>query len=142
MSAVAGVRPPTILIVEDEKLIRRFVRVSLEDEGCRVCEAETSAQGLVEAGAQRPDVIVLDLGLPDGNGVDFIAALRGWSDVPITPVRRSASGGAIDIKKLIASLPADIVVSLRAANNAVPTQTGFREYAKRALQATKRHFDQ
>lgn len=83
MSAVAGVRPPTILIVEDEKLIRRFVRVSLEDEGCRVCEAETSAQGLVEAGAQRPDVIVLDLGLPDGNGVDFIAALRGWSDVPI-----------------------------------------------------------
>lgn len=59
-----------------------------------------------------------------------------------TPVRRSASGGAIDIKKLIASLPADIVVSLRAANNAVPTQTGFREYAKRALQATKRHFDQ
>jgi len=74
---------PGVLIVEDEKLIRRFVRTSLEEEGCRVFEAGTCADGLIEAGAQKPDLIVLDLGLPDGNGVDFIRDLRAWSDVPV-----------------------------------------------------------
>ncbi len=74
---------PAVLIVEDEKLIRRFVRASLEEEGCRVYEAGTCADGLLEAGANKPDLIVLDLGLPDGNGVDFIRDLRAWSDVPI-----------------------------------------------------------
>ena len=72
-----------VLIVEDEKLIRRFVRATLEEEGCRVVEAATCAQGLLEAGTQKPDLVVLDLGLPDGNGVDFIGQLRAWSDVPI-----------------------------------------------------------
>ena len=74
---------PAVLIVEDEKLIRRFVRTSLEEEGCRVFEAGTCADGLLEAGTHKPDLIVLDLGLPDGNGVDFIRDLRAWSDVPI-----------------------------------------------------------
>jgi len=74
---------PVVLIVEDEKQIRRFVRTALEEEGCRVFEAETSAKGLLEAGSHRPDLVMLDLGLPDGNGVDFIRDLRGWSDVPI-----------------------------------------------------------
>jgi two-component system KDP operon response regulator KdpE len=76
-------RAPTVIIVEDEKLIRRFVRAALEEEGCRVFEAATSAQGLIESGQQKPDLVVLDLGLPDGNGIDFIRHLRGWSDVPI-----------------------------------------------------------
>ncbi len=74
---------PAVLIIEDEKLIRRFVRASLEEEGCRVYEAGSCADGLLEAGANKPDLIVLDLGLPDGNGVDFIRDLRAWSDVPI-----------------------------------------------------------
>ncbi|MFT3848031.1 MAG: two-component system response regulator KdpE [Propionivibrio sp.] len=74
---------PAVLIVEDEKLIRRFVRTALEEEGCRVFEAGSCADGLLEAGTQRPGLIVLDLGLPDGNGVDFIRDLRAWSDVPI-----------------------------------------------------------
>ena len=74
---------PAVLVVEDEKQIRRFVRASLEEEGCRVFEAGTLAGGLVEAGERKPDLIMLDLGLPDGNGVDFIRDLRGWSDVPI-----------------------------------------------------------
>ena len=74
---------PAVLVVEDEKQIRRFVRTSLEEEGCRVFEAGTLAGGLVEAGERKPDLIMLDLGLPDGNGVDFIRDLRGWSDVPI-----------------------------------------------------------
>ncbi len=74
---------PSVLIIEDEKLIRRFVRTSLEEEGCRVFEAGTCADGLLEAGTHKPDLIVLDLGLPDGNGVDFIRDLRAWSDVAI-----------------------------------------------------------
>jgi len=72
-----------VLIVEDEKQIRRFVRAALEEEGCCVFEAATSARGLIESGAQKPDLVVLDLGLPDGNGIDFIRHLRAWSDVPI-----------------------------------------------------------
>ena len=83
MSELLNRRPPVVLIVEDEKLIRRFVRSALEDEDCRVVEAATSAQGLLEAAASKPDLVILDLGLPDGNGIDFIGDLRGWSDVPI-----------------------------------------------------------
>ena len=83
MSGLLKPKPPVVLIVEDEKLIRRFVRSALEDEGCRVVEAATSAQGLLEAAANKPDLVILDLGLPDGNGIDFIGDLRGWSDVPI-----------------------------------------------------------
>ena len=74
---------PRILVVEDEKLIRRFVRAAVEEEGCQVVEAETLARGLVDAGTTKPDLLVLDLGLPDGNGIDLIRDLRGWSDVPV-----------------------------------------------------------
>jgi len=72
-----------VLVIEDEKQIRRFVRTTLEAEGCRVFEAETLAGGLLESGKQKPDLVVLDLGLPDGNGIDFIRHLRAWSDVPV-----------------------------------------------------------
>jgi len=75
--------PAKVLIVEDEKQIRRFVRVAVEEEGCQVTEAETMAEGLIEAGTRQPDLLILDLGLPDGNGIDLIHDLRGWSDVPI-----------------------------------------------------------
>ena len=72
-----------VLIIEDERQIRRFVRVALEEEGCQVIEAGTMAEGLALTGAERPDLIVLDLGLPDGNGVDLIRDVRGWADTPI-----------------------------------------------------------
>ena len=75
--------PPTALLVEDERQIRRFVRTALEAEGWQVVEAETMRQGLVDAGTRQPDLVVLDLGLPDGNGIDFIRDLRGWSSVPV-----------------------------------------------------------
>lgn len=74
---------PVVVVVEDEKQIRRFVRSALEEEGCRVFEAETAAQGLIEAGTRKPALVVLDLGLPDRDGVDFIRDLRGWSAVPV-----------------------------------------------------------
>lgn len=72
-----------VLVVEDELNIRRFVRAALEEEGCTVAEADTCAQGLMEAGTRNPELVILDLGLPDGNGVDLIRDVRGWSDVPI-----------------------------------------------------------
>ena len=74
---------PSIVIIEDEPQIRRFVRTTLESEGCAVAEADTAARGLVEAGTRKPDLIILDLGLPDRDGVDVVRDLRGWSSVPI-----------------------------------------------------------
>ena len=71
------------LIVEDEADIRRFVRLTLESEGHEVFEAATLQRGLIEAGTRRPDLLVLDLGLPDGDGVQLIADLRNWSALPV-----------------------------------------------------------
>src|SRR3989344_1273630 len=75
--------PTHILIVEDEADIRRFVRQTLESEGHTVHEAATLQRGLIEAGTRRPDLVVLDLGLPDGDGVDLIRDLRTWSAMPV-----------------------------------------------------------
>ena len=75
--------PINILIVEDEKEIRRFVRTALEGEGLRVFESDTLQRGLIEAGTRKPDLIILDLGLPDGDGLDYIRDLRHWSSIPM-----------------------------------------------------------
>ncbi|OAT56891.1 DNA-binding response regulator [Obesumbacterium proteus ATCC 12841] len=75
--------PINVLIVEDEKEIRRFVRSALENEGWRVFDADTLQRGLIEAGTRKPDLIILDLGLPDGDGLDFIRDLRQWSSIPV-----------------------------------------------------------
>ncbi|MDB6002429.1 MAG: transcriptional regulator [Rhizobacter sp.] len=73
----------TAVIVEDEPLIRRFVRTSLQDNGWQVFEAGTVRQGLIEAGTRRPDLVILDLGLPDGDGLSFLADLRTWATMPV-----------------------------------------------------------
>lgn len=72
-----------VLIVEDEQAIRRFLRAALEAEGLRAWEAETLQRGLIEAATRKPDLVILDLGLPDGNGIDFIRELRQWSQIPV-----------------------------------------------------------
>jgi two-component system KDP operon response regulator KdpE len=74
---------PVAVIIEDEPQIRRFVRAALEAEGWQVHEADGLQRGLVEAGTRKPDLLVLDLGLPDGDGADLIRDVRGWSAVPI-----------------------------------------------------------
>jgi len=74
---------PVVIVIEDEPKIRRFIRMSLEAEGCQVYETDSMQRGLIEAGTRKPDMVVLDLGLPDGDGVDFIRDLRAWSDIPI-----------------------------------------------------------
>lgn len=73
----------TVLIVEDEKEIRRFVRLALEGEALKVVDADTLQRGLIEAATRKPDLVILDLGLPDGDGRDFIRNLRQWSAVPV-----------------------------------------------------------
>ena len=75
--------PPVAIIIEDEPQIRRFVRTALEAEGWQVHEADTAKKGLTETGTRKPDLLVLDLGLPDGDGLDVIRDIRGWSGVPI-----------------------------------------------------------
>jgi two-component system, OmpR family, KDP operon response regulator KdpE len=74
---------PVVILVEDERQIRRFVRTALETEGWSVHETETLRQGLIDAGTRKPDLIILDLGLPDGDGMEFLRDLRGWSNVPV-----------------------------------------------------------
>lgn len=74
---------PLILIIEDEAPIRRFLRASLPLHNYRWVEAATAAEGLHQAAAQRPDVVILDLGLPDMDGLEVLGRLRGWSDVPV-----------------------------------------------------------
>lgn len=75
--------PPILLLIEDEHQIRRFVRTALEAEGWVVHEAASLRQGLTDAGTRKPDLIILDLGLPDGDGMDFLRDLRGWSKTPV-----------------------------------------------------------
>ncbi len=78
-----SVHKSVVSLVEDEKQIRRFVRMALEEDGFDVFEAGTVWQGLVEAGTRQPDIVILDLGLPDQDGVEFIRDLRGWSELPV-----------------------------------------------------------
>ena len=75
--------PARVLIVEDDPGIRRFVRQALEADGYQVFETDTVKRGLIEAGTRKPDLIVLDLGLPDGDGISLIRDVRGWSSMPI-----------------------------------------------------------
>ena len=73
----------TVLIIEDEKGIRRLLRTALEGDSVRVFEAEDLARGLVEAATRKPDLVILDLGLPDGDGITFVREFRQWSSVPV-----------------------------------------------------------
>jgi two-component system, OmpR family, KDP operon response regulator KdpE len=80
MSEAAGA---TVLLIEDEPQIRRFLRASLGAQGYRLVEADTGEDGLVQAATRQPDLVVLDLGLPDLDGVTVIRRLREWASVPI-----------------------------------------------------------
>jgi two-component system KDP operon response regulator KdpE len=90
-----------ILVIEDDPTIRHFVRLTLEGEGHQAHEADTLRRGLIEAGTRRPDLVVLDLGLPDGDGVTFIREFRNWSQAPVIVLSaRSAEVdkiGALDV---------------------------------------------
>jgi two-component system KDP operon response regulator KdpE len=72
-----------VLIIEDEEPIRKFLRISLENHGYRFVEASTAADGLSRAADYQPELVILDLGLPDQDGMEVIRSLRQWSRVPI-----------------------------------------------------------
>jgi two-component system, OmpR family, KDP operon response regulator KdpE len=75
--------PATILLIEDERQMRRFLRVTLKSEKYGVLEAETANDGLSQAATRNPDIVLLDLGLPDMDGLEVIEKLREWSTVPV-----------------------------------------------------------
>jgi two-component system KDP operon response regulator KdpE len=74
---------PTVLVIEDEPQIRRFLRATLPAHGYRLLEAETAQDGLTQAAMHQPDLIILDLGLPDLDGLEVTRRLREWTTVPI-----------------------------------------------------------
>ncbi|MDF9392277.1 MULTISPECIES: response regulator [Methylococcus] len=74
---------PVVLVIEDDPQMRRFLRTSLRSHGFQVFEADTGSRGIIEAGLRRPEVVILDLGLPDMDGVEVVKALREWTLQPI-----------------------------------------------------------
>jgi two-component system KDP operon response regulator KdpE len=83
-AGVTGPNPgPVIIVVEDEPDIRRFLRASLLSNGYRLVEAATGREGLAAAETRQPDLIILDLGLPDMDGLEVIRRLREWTVVPV-----------------------------------------------------------
>ncbi len=75
-----------VLLIEDEPQMRRFLRAALENEAYRLVEAGTAREGLAQAAGQNPDIILLDLGLPDGDGIDLTRRLREWARTPIVVI--------------------------------------------------------
>ncbi|MGE0011263.1 MAG: response regulator [Azoarcus sp.] len=75
--------PPAVVIVDDEPGIRRFVRTALESAGCGVNEAGSAARARIELSTRKPDLLILDLGLPDEDGLAVLASVRAWSGMPV-----------------------------------------------------------
>jgi two-component system KDP operon response regulator KdpE len=120
----------TVLIVEDEKEIRRFVRLALENEDLKVFDADTLQRGLIEAATRKPDLVILDLGLPDGDGTDFIRDLRQWSAIPVIVLSARS-----DERDKIAALDA-------GADDYLTKPFGIGELLARVRVALRRHSGQ
>ena len=84
-------QPTTVLVIDDEPQIRKFLRISLVSQGYQVLEAATGADGLSLAALQKPDLLVLDLGLPDMDGQHVLREFREWSGVPVLVLSVRAS---------------------------------------------------
>jgi two-component system KDP operon response regulator KdpE len=116
-----------VLLVEDEPQIRRFVRLALEHQECDVTEAATAAAGLLAAGEIKPDLVILDLGLPDRDGLDFIRDLRTWATLPILVLSAR-------------SLESDKVAALDAgADDYLSKPFGIQELLARVRALLRRH---
>ena len=85
---------PLVLVVEDEPQMRRFLRAALTARPFRLVEAATAAEAMIVATSHNPEIILLDLGLPDGDGIDLTRRLRTWSAVPVIVI--SARGREAD----------------------------------------------
>jgi len=121
--------PMRVLVVEDEADIRRFVRLALDSEGHEVFEADGVQRALIEAGTRRPDLMVLDLGLPDGDGVDVIRGLRGWSSIPVI-VLSARSTEADKVQALDAGADDYLVKPFGAAELLARVRAQLRRHAQ------------
>ena len=83
MKPATGAAKPLVLVIEDEMPIRKFLRTGLESQGFQFEEASTGREGLAQAATRSPDVVLLDLGLPDVDGLAVVKRIREWSTVPI-----------------------------------------------------------
>ena len=112
-----------VLVVEDENAIRRFLRAGLETQGYRSVEATTGEEGIAQAATSSPDVILLDLGLPDMDGLDVLRRIREWSQTPIVVLTareqekdkvHALDGGADDYVTKPFSMP-ELLARMRVA---------------------------
>jgi two-component system, OmpR family, KDP operon response regulator KdpE len=124
--------PALVLLVEDDADIRRFVKAALESAACRVIEADGLSRGLKDAAARHPDLVILDLGLPDGDGVDFVTDLRHWSQVPVL-VLTARSGEDDKVRALDAGADDYLVKPFSVAELLARTRAMLR----RARQGTR-----
>src|SRR5450755_4522289 len=121
----------SVLVIDDEPQIRRFVGAGLELHGYTVKEADTGAIGLSTAAHMQPDVIVLDLGLPDMSGIEVLESVRAWSNVPIIVLSIES---AEEQKVMLLKLGADdyIVKPFGIAELAARCEAALRRYHKSA----------
>lgn len=142
-----------VLVIEDEPGIRNVVRVLLETEHYRVVEAENSARGEVEARTHKPDLLLVDLGLPDGDGIALIRRVRQWSPVPIIVLSArtmeeqkiaALDAGADDYvtkpfsaPELLARVRAALRRNVRSAENSAELQLGSTRVDLTRRAATK-----
>jgi two-component system, OmpR family, KDP operon response regulator KdpE len=121
----------SVLVIDDEPQIRRFVGAGLELHGYTVKEANTGAAGLSAAAHMQPDVIVLDLGLPDMGGIEVLESVRAWSNVPIIVLSIES---AEEQKVMLLKLGADdyIVKPFGIAELAARCEAALRRYHKSA----------
>jgi two-component system KDP operon response regulator KdpE len=103
-----------VLVIDDETAIRRLLRISLEPEGYILLEASEGKEGLVTASTQRPDLIILDLGLPDIDGMTVLKRLREWSKIPVIDKVTLLDAGADDYLTKPFSVP-ELLARIRAA---------------------------
>ncbi len=133
-------RRPLLLVIEDEPQMRRFLRPSLTGQGFRLLEAETAAEGLLAAQTRSPELILLDLTLPDGDGVELTRRVRTWSRVPIIVISargrdadkvEALDAGADDYLTKpfgVVELLARIRVAFRHARNDGDTSSGVFQF--------------
>jgi two-component system KDP operon response regulator KdpE len=133
---------PTVLVVDDELQIRRLLRVCLEGNGYKVLDAESGQEALTELAARKPDIVILDLGLPDMDGVTVLKRLREWSAVPVVVLsvrdREDDKIAALDhgaddyVTKPFAT--GELLARLRVAQRHAVSQTGSSVYRSGSLE--------
>ena len=119
---------PTVLVIDDEPALRRFVTVGFEHAKFLVRQAESAAEGLESAALKLPDLIILDLGLPDQDGADVLDQIRSWSDVPVIVL----SARSDEDEK--------VYLFRRGADDYVVKPFGMSELVARSEAALRRYF--